>query len=156
LPRPDWATRQTHAALLWLLSSAGVGLVLALPVTTEATVTLQWVYGTLGLIGFLSQIVVGIQGRLLPLHGWYGAFEAGGLQPPARSAHALASPRLARLIVLAWLAGVPLLTFGLATATPSATAAASTLLFAGVVLNALQAVTIVTRARAARTDAPRN
>ena len=29
------------------------------------------IYGTAGLLGFLAQIVVGIQGRLLPLHGWY-------------------------------------------------------------------------------------
>ena len=52
--------------------------------------------GTLGLVGFLAQIVVGIQGRLLPMHGWYRAFEARGMQPPPQSVHTLADPLVTR------------------------------------------------------------
>ena len=69
LPRPDWATWQTHVAFGWLLLAAITGLVLTLPVSLAWTVPLGWIYGTAGLLGFLAQIVVGIQGRLLPLHG---------------------------------------------------------------------------------------
>ena len=71
LPRPDWATWQTHVAFGWLLLAAITGLVLTLPVSLAWAVLLGWIYGTAGLLGFLAQIVVGIQGRLLPLHGWY-------------------------------------------------------------------------------------
>jgi hypothetical protein len=144
LPRPDWATWQTHAAFLWLIVAASSGGLLTLPIPAAWTIPLGWIYGTAGLVGFLAQIVVGIQGRLLPLHGWYRAFEAGGMQPPARSAHTLASPALAKAILAAWSVGVPLLMAGLATNRAWLIAAGSAALLAGVGLNAAQAVTIAT------------
>lgn len=144
LPRPDWATWQTHAAFLWLLVAASVGVVLTLPVPAAWTIVLGWIYGTGGLIGFLSQIVVGIQGRLLPLFGWYRLMEQGGMQPPPRSAHTLASHGLAKMILVAWTIGVPLLVGGLASGFTAAVAAGSGILLTGVALNAAQAVVILT------------
>lgn len=149
LPRPDWATWQTQVALLWLLVAAALGIFLATLGTNRWTVELGWIYGTLGLAGFLAQIVVGIQGRLLPMHAWYRAFERGGRQPPARSAHTLASPALARLIFIAWMIGVPTLALGLASAKIPAIAAAGGILFVGVILNAAQGARIVRHANAA-------
>jgi hypothetical protein len=137
LPRPDWATRQTHTAFVWLLVAAMLGLILSIG-AEPWPLAVHWVYGTVALLGFLSQIVVGIQGRLLPLHGWYRAFEAGGMQPPARSAHTLASPVLAKWIFFVWLAAVPVLTAGLAASHGGAVRAGGVLLLAGVCLNALQ------------------
>lgn len=146
LPRPDWATRQTHVAFMWLLIAAVLGMVLTLRVMSIA---LQWTYGVAGLVGFLSQVVIGIQGRVLPLHGWYRMFQAGGLKPPERSAHALGSPALARATLLTWSIGVPFLALGLASATPAVTAGASALLMCGVALNAAQAIRIsVAKSRA--------
>jgi hypothetical protein len=146
LPRPDWATWQTHVALLWLLVTTALGVYLACTAQDGARAGLRWTYGTLGLIGFLSQVVLGIQGRLLPMHGWYRAFQAGGMQPPGRSAHALASPALARFTFLAWTVGVPVLALGLAAGHLGAISAAAAVLCAGVVSNALQAVGIARRA----------
>jgi hypothetical protein len=138
LPRPDWATWQTHTAFVWLLVAAALGTVLSAGRQEPWPLGLHWVYGTLAIVGFLSQIVVGIQGRLLPLHGWYRAFEAGGMQPPTRSTHTLASPALARGTFLAWLPAVPLLAVGFAAAQGGVVRAGGALLFAGVVLNAFQ------------------
>jgi hypothetical protein len=146
LARPDWATWQTHTAFMWLLVAAPLGVLLAIPVQTPWTVELGWLYGTLGLIGFLAQIVVGIQGRLLPMHGWYRALEAGGMQPPPRSVHTLANPRVARFIFLLWTLGVPSLAAGLATTSRLAIAMGSALLLAGVVLNGVQAYRVATGA----------
>lgn len=146
LPRPDWATWQTHVALVWLLTAAVLGAYLSVAATGRMSLPLGWTYGTLGLVGFLSQVIVGIQGRLLPMHGWYRAFEARGSQPPARSAHTLASHGLARAIFFAWTAGVPVLAYGLAAGRAPAIAIASAVLCIGVVLNALQAARIATRA----------
>jgi hypothetical protein len=151
LPRPDWATWQTHVAFGWLLVAAIAGFVLTLPIPLAWTVTIGWIYGAAGLVGFLAQIVVGIQGRLLPLHGWYRMFVAEGMAPPQRSAHSLASHGLARWILLAWTCGVPLLAAGLAFALRPLVSAGSAVLLAGVVLNAAQAVGIAT-ARALRSD----
>lgn len=144
LPRPDWATWQTHAAFLWLIVAASSGAIAVLPVPPAWTIALGWIYGTAGLVGFLAQVVIGIQGRLLPLHGWYRAFEAGGMQPPPRSAHTLASPALAKAILVAWSFGVPVLTVGLVSNAPWVIAAASATLVAGVGLSGAQVWTIAT------------
>lgn len=143
LPRPDWATWQTHVAFLWLLVAAGAGVMLVLPIPATWLIGLGWVYGAAGLVGFLAQIVVGIQGRLLPLYAWYRLMELGDMQPPPRSAHTLANHALARAILIAWTLGVPLLVYGLAAALPPMIRAGSAVLLAGVILNAAQAMTIV-------------
>jgi hypothetical protein len=143
LPRPDWATWQTHIAFVWLLIAASTGICLTLPVSPALTVGLGWIYGTAGLVGFLAQIVVGIQGRLLPLYGWYRMMERGNMQPPARSAHTLASPRLAKAILIAWTSGVPLLIAGLTWEVNGVIALGSLLLLVGVAANSVQMVRIV-------------
>ena len=160
LPRPDWATRQTHVALLWLLVAAGAGLYITWPRGGPA-VAAGWLYGTAGLIGFLAQVIAGIQGRLLPMHAWYAAFDAAGRKPPSRSAHTLASPRLAQFTIYCWTIGVVTLALGLMEVSPSIVRIASMILAAGVLLGALQAVHIVRTSRddralpADKTDADR-
>jgi hypothetical protein len=144
LPRPDWATWQTHVAFVWLLVAASAGLLLTLRVSPAWVIALGWIYGTAGLVGFLAQIVVGIQGRLLPLYGWYRMMERGNMRPASCSAHTLASHRLSKAILMTWTLGVPLLMFGLAAGIASLIATGSALLLAGVALNAAQAITIVT------------
>jgi hypothetical protein len=109
-----------------------------------ARVSLGWIYGTAGLVGFLAQIVVGIQGRLLPLHGWYRVLVTEGMKPPGRSAHSLGSHRLARWILLTWTIGVPLLAGGLAFTLLPLVRVGSACLLAGVFLNAAQATVIAT------------
>ena len=146
LPRPDWATWQTHVALLWLLIAGGAGLYLTWPNHGPA-IAASWLYGTAGLIGFLAQVITGMQGRLLPMHAWYAAFNAAGRKPPARSAHVLASPLLARLNLYCWTIGVPMLALGLMRVSPSMVRIASVTLLAGVVVGAWQAVHIVRASR---------
>jgi hypothetical protein len=146
LPRPDWATWQTHVAFVWLIVAATLGLALSTPIGARWSSGIGWIYGCAGLVGFLAQVVVGIQGRLLPLHGWYRAYELRNMQPPERSAHTLASPRLARAILVAWTLGVPILCAGLAGRRPWLIASAGAILLGGVVLNAAQMLTIVSSA----------
>jgi hypothetical protein len=143
LPHPDWATWQTHAAFAWLLTASVLGLLLAAPLRTPWPMPYRLVYGTFGLIGFLAQIVMGIQGRLLPMFAWYRAFEARGMQPPGRSAHALVHPALARIIFLTWMLGVPACAAGVYAASPVMIAAGSMLLLLGVLVNGAQAAMIV-------------
>ena len=85
-----------------------------------------------------------MQGRLLPLHAWYRAFEAGGLHPPARPAHARTSPRLAKWIFVAWALGVPLLACGLSLGIRTAIVAGAALLLLGVILNVAQGIRVAT------------
>jgi hypothetical protein len=147
LPRPDWATWQTHVAFVWLLIAAATGMALTLADSAAAMIPLGWLYGIACLLGFLSQVVMGIQGRLLPLHGWYRLYEGAGMKPPDRSAHTLASPALARWILITWAAGVPLLAAGLIGRWSVLIGISSALLLAGVVLNGAQATIVATAER---------
>jgi hypothetical protein len=132
LPRPDWSTWQTHVALLSLFVTLALGLVLGFVGQSPA---LTWIYGTLGLVGFAAQMVVGIGGRLFPLHAWYRGVQRGpGL--PVRSVHRLGNPRLARAVLLLWLVGLPALTLGLSATLAPAVSVGALALLAATVLNA--------------------
>lgn len=132
LPRRDWSTWQTHMALLWLLVATALGIALSVGVPRDWRIGLTWVYGVAGLVGFLAQIVVGMQGRLVPLYAWYRAFDARGGVPPERAANALPSESFARIIFLAWALGVPALAWGLAGENRPVIAASAALLLGGV------------------------
>lgn len=114
LPSRDWSTWQTQVAIGWLLVAAALGAVLTVTTPGPGQIRIAWVYGVAGLVGFLAQIVVGIQGRLVPLYAYYRAMAALGGQPPARAANRLPSSQFARPIFLLWTIGVPWLTWGLA------------------------------------------
>ncbi|HEY0873669.1 MAG TPA: hypothetical protein VGD94_09365 [Vicinamibacterales bacterium] len=133
LPLRDWSTWQTHVAFLWLLIAAVLGVGLSFGIGGASTLTLMWVYGVAGLVGFLAQIVTGMQGRLVPFYAWYRAFDARN-GPPAVAANALPAPRFARPILVLWAAGVPLLAFGLPAESHVAIRLAALSLLGGVVL----------------------
>jgi hypothetical protein len=146
LPQPDWATLQTRVGFLCLLAAVACGLALfALQLSIEWHARVAWAYGVFGLVGFLSQLVVGIQGRLLPMHAWYREFERRGSQPPPLSAHELVHPGLSRAVFVTWLLGVPLLAGGLAFSGAPVIRAAGVLLLIGVALNAAHGWVIATR-----------
>ncbi len=148
LARRDWSTWQTHVALMWLLVATGLGLALSIGVADDWHIRLMWLYGVAGLVGFLAQIVAGIQGRLVPLYAWYRALAMGDGAPPACGAHELPSATLARLVFLAWSAGVPLLAWGLADERPAIIATAAALLLCGVIIGGAHVAYMLRKAQA--------
>lgn len=146
LPLRDWSTWQAHAALFWMVVAAVLGVALSIGVRSEWTVPLMWTYGVAGLIGFLAQIVTGIQGRLVPLYAWYRAFTLGGGAPPARGANELPSARFAAIIFGGWTMGVPFLAWGLAGQHRIAIAGASWVLAASVVVGGVYIAWMVRQA----------
>lgn len=135
LPCRDWSTWQAHIALLWLLIALGLGIALSVGVSDERRLTVMWIYGAAGLVGFLGQIVTGMQGRLVPFYAWYRAFGASG-EPPARAANALPSPAFALTIFAGWTVGAPVLTYGLAFEHHAAIAISAAVLAASVLTGA--------------------
>jgi hypothetical protein len=136
LPRRDWSIWQTQAAMAWLLVAAACGLALSL--TDDGTWRLQiaWLYGTSGLVGFLAQMVAGVQGRLVPWHVWYRDQARLAGATPLVAANALPSATHARTTFVAWAIGVPALAAGLATTDERFVRAGALALLAGVTTGA--------------------
>jgi hypothetical protein len=147
LPRRDWSTWQAHAALLWLLVAVALGVALSVRESDAHRIALSWCYGVAGLLGFLAQIVVGIQGRLIPLYAWYRSLAARGGTTLPRAANELPSAAFARAIFVTWLAGVPALACGLAAESRPLITIAAALLFCGVVTNGVYAGYLFRKAR---------
>lgn len=142
LPARDWSLWQVHVAFAWLLAAGLLGLVLAF--TPGPNLTALWLYGTAGLLGFLGQIIGGMQGRLVPFDAWLRAMATG--VRPVRAAHSLISPRLAALTCLAWTIGVPLLAGGLALGTSWARRLGALVLVAGLTAGVSHLLVIARRA----------
>jgi hypothetical protein len=135
-PSVDPSRRLGHACSSWLMGAVLLGLVLSLLPTSPLTVALAWVYGVAGLIGYLSQIVIGMGGRLFPMLAWYvGMAERG--RPPACSIHELPVSSIAYTVTYAWLFGVPALAVGLALHVWAAIVVACGALLVGVAANAV-------------------
>jgi hypothetical protein len=143
LPRRDWATWQTHAAMLCLLVAAVLGLLLAAGGPNPG---LAWAYGVTGILGFVAQMVLGIEGRLLPMYAWYRSLERADGRLPDRSVHRLIVPSLSLIVLVCWLVGIPLLTFGLVSGHDLSVAAGAAALLAGTSANAVYAGLLARRA----------
>jgi hypothetical protein len=114
LVRPDPAMVHVGAAFACLVLAAAFGLWLLLAPESPSTPQVVMVYGVLGLIGFLAQMVVGISVRLLPLYAWMRRFSAESFERLPPSPHNIVRRPLHLLVLILWLASVPLLTWGLA------------------------------------------
>jgi hypothetical protein len=146
LPARDWSTWQIHMAFAWLLIALAIGLALSVGAPDDDRLPLMWIYGVAGLVGFLAQMVAGMQGRLVPLYAWYRAYAIAGA-PPSRSANSLPSARFARLIFLCWAAALPLLAWGLARADQFAIRWGAVVLLAGLGLGVTYMMSMLRAAR---------
>jgi hypothetical protein len=128
---PDPAVWHAAFAFASLALACALGLWLAIAEPSEATLRIAMAYGVLGLVGFLAQMVVGMEGRLLPLFAWYWAYANTGYKGPVTSPHDMPWRTGQELIFVLWLFGVPALAGGLAfDAVPFVRAAAWSLLAA--------------------------
>ena len=127
---PDFAVHHLGAAGASLLLACVCGVLLsALPVS-ESTLRVALLYGVLGLVGFLAQVIVGFERRILPIASAYWVLQrSGGVPAPAPPPLAAAG-----WIFYAWLAGVPLVAAGLFLNIPTVLAAGGWVLFAGTLL----------------------
>ena len=147
LRRPDWGVLHALQALLYLAASAGLGIALAFSRDPAWTFKAAPVYGTLGLVGFLAQIVVGVQQRLLPLYAWMRAYQGIGFAEQPLSPHDIPVRPLQALVFALWTAGVPLLATGLGLERAPLISAGGSALLAAVVLGGAADLILFRRAR---------
>ena len=114
VPTPDSAVLHAAASFVSLAAASVLGIWLAFSGPSAWSLRIAMAYGVLGLIGFLSQLVVGMEGRLLPLFAWYWAYANTNFKGPVPSPHGMAWRHGQELIFVLWLFGVPSLAGGLA------------------------------------------
>ncbi len=145
LRRPDWSVAHAIAALACLIGACGLGLYLAVADGSDETLALALAYGVLGLVGFLSQIVVGVFGRILPLFAWLWGFSDRAYAESPPSLHRAPARSLQGLVFALWTTGVPLLAAGLAADRPAVVSAGAGSLFVAVCAGLANAVVVLTR-----------
>lgn len=138
---PDPAVLHAGAAFVSLVIACGLGLWLSVANTSESTLRVATAYGVFGLLGFLAQMVVAMEGRLLPLLAWFWASSNSGQRGPVPSPHDMPWRAGQLAVFVLWLFGIPALAGGLAfDAVPFVRAAAWALLSATVLATAQAAM----------------
>jgi hypothetical protein len=134
LRSPDPAVLHAGASFVWLAVASFLGVWLTLAPPSPNSLRVATAYGVFGLVGFLAQMVVGMEGRLLPIFAWYWAYANTGYKGPVPSQHEMPWRNGQELAFLLWLFGVPVLAGGLAfDAIPFVSAGAWCLFVAAVV-----------------------
>jgi FtsP/CotA-like multicopper oxidase with cupredoxin domain len=136
-PRIDFGVLHAAAAGLSLLVSCVVGLSIAAAPPSPWTLQAASLYGVVGIVGFLAQMVVAVQVRLVPMFAWYWSFarSEGLIVPPPPLA---ARDRTLQALTFAgWTIGVPALAMGMLRMSAPAVAVGAAALLAGVLLAAV-------------------
>ncbi|HJO38086.1 MAG: hypothetical protein QGF21_00620 [Vicinamibacterales bacterium] len=145
-PSPEFGSVHALLAVAYLGLSAGCGLVLSIAPPSAAMLRLASVYGVFALLGFLGQLIVGMESRLLPLHAWYWAFADSGWTGPVRSPHDMPSRPAQRGAFLGWLVGVPGLAAGFYVNVMPLIAASAAALLVGVALSGVNGWVVASHA----------
>ncbi len=135
-PAVDFAVLHAAAAGISFVVACAIGLYLVFAPPSDMSLRLAIAYGVFGLVGFLAQMVVGMQARLVPLLAWYLALADSGFKGPVVPPYAMPIRSLQQVIFTVWAFAVPSIAVGFAlNAIPLLSAGAWTLL-AGVILSA--------------------
>jgi hypothetical protein len=145
---PDPAVLHAAAALCCLLAASGLGLWLSAAPTSDRTLRVAMAYGVFGLVGFLGQMVIAMEGRLLPLFAWYWAFANTGSRGPVISPHEMPWRTGQYLVFALWLAGIPAMAIGLALDGTAWVRAGGYSLLAATILDSVQVARILRHAYA--------
>jgi hypothetical protein len=139
LPAVDYAMRHAFLAFASLAVTVVLGATLALREPSELTMRAALAYGVFGLVGFLAQMVAGMQTRLLPLLAWFTAAHRAATPDLMPSMAAMTAQPLAGTAWGLWFWGVPALAAGFFfNAIPLLTAGAAALAVAAAI-GAIQA-----------------
>jgi hypothetical protein len=147
-PRADWPLAHVLQAVAYLAISVVLGVLLILAPASETSLRLAFAYGVCGLLGFLCQLVIGIEARIVPLAAWIRGYADGGFRTLPPSAHAAAHHAGGWLPLVLWSFGVPCLAAGLGFERPAYTSLGAGALAAAVAFVAAMGARALARLRA--------
>jgi hypothetical protein len=143
LRRPDPAVLHAGASFVSLAIASALGVWLTIAEPSSAMLRVAMAYGVFGLVGFLAQLVVGMEGRLLPIFAWYWAYANTGYKGPVPSQHEMPWRHGQELVFVLWLFGVPALAGGLAFDAVPFVSAAAWCLFVATLVDTVNVIRIL-------------
>ena len=146
-PRIDFAVLHAAGAGVSLAAAVGIGMALLMLPASAASLHLAAAYGVFGLVGFLAQMVAGMEARLLPLVTWYWTYERSGFHVPPASPFTMRDRTLQAMVFAGWTIGVPSLAAGMFLEAPRVLATGAWSLFAAVVIATVDNVMVLTHMR---------
>jgi len=137
-PKVDFAVLHAAAAGASLLVAIGLGLALVVMPLSSWSLRVAAAYGVFGLLGFLAQMVVGMEARLLPLAAWFWVRSTDAPSP-----HRMRERTLQAIVFLGWTIGVPAVGAGMFLESPLLVGSGAWALFASVAIATVDAVSVV-------------
>ena len=142
--RIQFGVLHAASAALSLVAAIVIGLTLLVVPTSPRTLHAAAAYGALGLVGFLSQMVVAMEARLLPLVTWYWASAKSDYTAPPPSPHSMRDATWQTLVFIGWTIGVPSLAAGMFLESARWVSVGAWTLFVAVALATLDTALVVT------------
>ena len=146
LQRPDFGMGHALAAVGYLAGATVLGLVILFAPAGTWKLDLTIVYGVLGLLGFLSQMVVGMSARLLPMFSWMHAYAGSGYTSLPPSPRVMSQRHLQVVVLAIWQLGVPALAIGFYAANATLVRITGWGMFAAVVIETANSVIVLRHA----------
>jgi hypothetical protein len=142
-PRVDLGLLHAAGAAISLFAASVIGLALLLRPSTPTMLHAAAAYGVLGLIGFLAQMVIAMEARLVPMATWFWAYAASGRQVAPPSPHVMRDRWLQAVSFAGWTLAVPVLAWGMFVESAVLVRFGAWALFVGVVVAAIDNAFVV-------------
>ena len=112
-PLVDFGLLHAVGSATSLAAASAIGIVLLLRPSSPAMLRAAAAYGVLGLVGFLAQMVIAMEARLLPMVTWFWAYAASDYRIAPPSPHVTRDRWLQAIVFIGWTFGVPALAGGM-------------------------------------------
>jgi hypothetical protein len=142
-PRVPFGLLHAGSAGLSLIAAVVIGLILLMMPTSPRTLHAAAAYGVLGLVGFLAQMVVAMEARLLPMVTWFWTYARSDYKAPPPSPHTMRDRALQAIAFGGWTIGVPALAAGMFLESARWVSLGAWMLFASVAITTLDSALVI-------------
>ena len=151
-PRISFGEWHAASAAVCLAIAMFIGIGLLIMPTPPRLLHAAAAYGVFGLVGFLAQMVIAMEARLLPMVTWFWAYAGSGYRVAPPSPHTMRDRSLQAIVFVAWTIGMPALALGMAWESAHGVALGAWALFAGVAIATIDNAFVVSHVVGTRSN----
>jgi hypothetical protein len=143
---PDYGVAHAIQSMAYIVPAVVLGAALSVLPSSERILRIAAAYGVAGIVGFLAQMVLGMQMRILPMLAAYHANLQATCEAPPTTPRDMGHHGAQAAVFVLWSAGVPLLAVGMYMESGPLVAAAGWALLAASVLGSINAAAVLRHA----------